>query len=1080
MPYSSRDNIKYVVFVFVWLLLAKETAENNNPWDPSDTPHIKYDVFVSFRGADIRQDFLSHLVEAFYRNQIAAFVDYKILKGDELAEALLGAIQGSLISLVIFSQRYPAYASSRWCLLELAKIVECRKEDGQLVLPVFYRVDPSHVRHQKGTYADAFVEHERKYSLTTLQTWRSALNESANLSGFDSSTFRDEAELVKEVVKCVSKRLNHVHQVNSKGLVGISKRIAHVESLLQLEARGVLIVGIWGMGGIGKTTIAQEVYSKLCSEYEGCCFLANIREESERHGIISLKKKLFSTLLGEDLKIDTPNGLPQYVERRLHRTKVLIILDDVNDSGQLEILAGTSDWFGSGSRIIITTRDKQVLPTEFANIYEVEALNFDESLRLFNLNAFKQNHLEREYRELSKKVVDYAKGIPLVLKVLVPLLRGKSKEIWKSHLERLRKVQSKKVHDIIKLSYDDLDWDEKKIFLDIACFFDGLNLKVKYVESLLKDHGHSVAAALERLKDKALISVSQENIVSMHNIVQETGWQIAHQESIEDPRSQSRLLDPDHIYEVLKYNKGNEAIRSIVINLSGIKDLHLNLEVFAKMSKLQFLDFYRKGSCSCSLLRDEGSLHLPQGLESLPNELRYLRWTHYPLESLPSKFSGENLVELNMPYSRVKKLWQEVPDVVNLKVFILHSSLHLKELPDFSKAINLERIDLRFCVGLTSVHPSVFSLNKLKKLNLGGCFSLTSLQSNIHLDSLRYLSLYGCMALKHFSVTSKNMVKLNLELTAIKQLPSSIGLQTKLEKLFLGFTYVENLPPSIKHLTSLRHLDVRHCKNLQTLPELPPSLETLDASGCISLETVKFPSSAVEQLKENKKRVAFWNCFKLDAHSLKAIALNAQINMMKFAHQHLSTFGDAQGTYVNPGSKVPKWLEHKTTRGYMTIDVSFVLAPHSSHLGFIFGFIVPKVPYGGSVLEFNIRGGEGEGNKFNVYLNRPSHEIKVDHVYLMFDQACSRYLHSIAKHQPRLKIKVSVAARTLTSNYVPLQLRGFGISTINTTQYLGFVQNVELCESSLSYVPILVKLILSFCIAVSLGTFSVRVRILAL
>ncbi|KAL5160616.1 Disease resistance-like protein DSC1 [Glycine soja] len=1060
MPYSysfrvvSHTIIKHVL---VCLLLAIAKIDNNNSSNPvtcftcrpNDTPQIKYDVFVSFRGADIRQDFLSHLVEGFSRRQIHAFVDYKILKGDQLSEALLDAIEGSLISLIIFSENY---ASSHWCLFELVKIVECRKKDGQILLPIFYKVDPSNVRYQKGTYGDAFAKHEVRHNLTTMQTWRSALNESANLSGFHSSTFRDEAELVKEIVKCVSLRLNHVHQVNSKGLVGVGKRIAHVESLLQLEATDVRVIGIWGMGGIGKTTIAQEVYNKLCFEYEGCCFLANIREESGRHGIISLKKKLFSTLLGEeDLKIDTPNGLPQYVERRLRRIKVLIILDDVNDSEQLEILAGTRDWFGLGSRIIITTRDKQVLAKESANIYEVETLNFDESLRLFNLNAFKEVHLEREYHELSKKVVNYAQGIPLVLKVLGHLLHGKEKEIWESQLERLKKVQSKKVHDIIKLSYNDLDQDEKKIFLDIACFFDGLNLKVNKIKILLKDHDYSVAAGLERLKDKALISVSQENIVTMHNIIQETAWQIARQESIEDPRSQSRLLDPDDVYLVLKYNKGNEAIRSIVINLSGIKQLQLNPQVFAKMSKLYFLDFYNKGSCSC--LREQGGLYLPQGLESLSNELRYLRWTHYPLESLPSKFSAENLVELNLPYSRVKKLWQAVPDLVNMRILILHSSTQLKELPDLSKATNLKVMDLRFCVGLTSVHPSVFSLKKLEKLYLGGCFSLRSLRSNIHLDSLRYLSLYGCMSLKYFSVTSKNMVRLNLELTSIKQLPSSIGLQSKLEKLRLAYTYIENLPTSIKHLTKLRHLDVRHCRELRTLPELPPSLETLDARGCVSLETVMFPSTAGEQLKENKKRVAFWNCLKLDEHSLKAIELNAQINMMKFAHQHLSTFGDAhQGTYVYPGSKVPEWLVHKTIqRDYVTIDLSFVLAPHSSdHLGFIFGFVVPEVPNEGLVLEFKIStGGEGEGSNINVYLDRPRHGIKSDHVYLMYDQACSRYLNSRAKHHPRLKIKVTVASRTHTSKYVPLQLRGFGISTINTTQYLSFVRKVELGDELL-------------------------------
>ncbi|KAJ1401043.1 Leucine-rich repeat [Sesbania bispinosa] len=266
------------------------------------------------------------------------------------------------------------------------------------------------------------------------------------------------------------------------------------------------------------------------------------------------------------------------------------------------------------------------------------------------------------------------------------------------------------------------------------------------------------------------------------------------------------------------------------------------------------------------------------------------------------------------------------------------------ELPDFSKATSLKVIDLRHCVGLTSVHPSVLSLNKLEKLDLSGCISLTSLQSNTHLSSLRSLSLCGCTALKEFSVTSENMMQLNLGLTGIKQLPSSIGLQSKLEKLHLGYTNIDNLPESIKHLTKLRYLDLQHCKELQTLPELPSSLEILNAGGCVSLETVMFPSTAIERLKENKRRVEFWNCLKLDEHSLRGIELNAQINMMRLAHQHVTTSGhdyDAQDMYVYPGSKVPKWLEYSTTHDHLTIDLSS--APYFPQLGFIFCFIIPAI-----------------------------------------------------------------------------------------------------------------------------------------
>lgn len=367
---------------FVYLLFISLTSEFQCSVPQSD----KHDVFVSFRGLDIREGFLSHLVEALSRKKIVFFVDNKLRKGDEIAESLLEAIETSLISLVIFSQNY---ASSSWCLDELVKIVECREKDGQILLPVFYKVDPTIVRHQKGTYADEFVEHDKKYNSIRVKQWRSALKKSADISGFHSSQFLYEAELIEEIVKSVLKKLDHVRIVNSKGLDGIEKQISHVESLLQVESQDVRAIGIWGMSGIGKTIIAEEVYKRLCSQYERCYFKANIREEWGGHVNMYLKKDLYSTLLGEqDLKFDTLLGLPYFVERRIRRMKVLIVLDDVNDSRQVETLIGTLDWFGTGSRIIVTTKDKQVVAKMVVDNdrYEVKALDFDDSFRPISIS----------------------------------------------------------------------------------------------------------------------------------------------------------------------------------------------------------------------------------------------------------------------------------------------------------------------------------------------------------------------------------------------------------------------------------------------------------------------------------------------------------------------------------------------------------------------------------------------------------------------------------------------------------------------------------------------------------------------
>jgi hypothetical protein len=173
-----------VIFLFVSVSLLNKTNIDEN----KNSVTLNYDVFISFHGLDTRDGFLSHLVEAFSKKKIVVFVDDKLHKGDEISSALFQAIETSLISLVIFSENY---ASSRWCLDELVKIVQWKNKYGQILLPVFYKVQPTTVRHQKGTYANAFAEHEKNESLTMVEVeqWRSALTESGNINGYVSTNF---------------------------------------------------------------------------------------------------------------------------------------------------------------------------------------------------------------------------------------------------------------------------------------------------------------------------------------------------------------------------------------------------------------------------------------------------------------------------------------------------------------------------------------------------------------------------------------------------------------------------------------------------------------------------------------------------------------------------------------------------------------------------------------------------------------------------------------------------------------------------------------------------------------------------
>ncbi|XP_019425013.1 PREDICTED: toll/interleukin-1 receptor-like protein [Lupinus angustifolius] len=146
---------------------------------------LKYHVFISFRGPDTRRNFAGHLYYALHSEEIKVFFDDEELqKGEEINSALDKAIQESWIALVVFSINY---ASSRWCLEELAKVMEYSKDKNMLVLPVFYKVNPSDLRHEKGNYAEALAKHECRFEKWKIDRWRLALHKAAELSGWHLS-----------------------------------------------------------------------------------------------------------------------------------------------------------------------------------------------------------------------------------------------------------------------------------------------------------------------------------------------------------------------------------------------------------------------------------------------------------------------------------------------------------------------------------------------------------------------------------------------------------------------------------------------------------------------------------------------------------------------------------------------------------------------------------------------------------------------------------------------------------------------------------------------------------------------------
>ena len=161
--------------------MSRQGASTLSP-SSSMTSWWKYDVFLSFSGIDTRRSFTDHLLAALKQKSILTFKDDEGLdRGKSILSELLKAIEESRFAVIIFSRNY---ASSRWCLDELAEIVKCKKEKGLTILPIFYDVDPSDVRKQTGTFGQAFNKHEDKENIKKVETWRDALKEVANLSGW--------------------------------------------------------------------------------------------------------------------------------------------------------------------------------------------------------------------------------------------------------------------------------------------------------------------------------------------------------------------------------------------------------------------------------------------------------------------------------------------------------------------------------------------------------------------------------------------------------------------------------------------------------------------------------------------------------------------------------------------------------------------------------------------------------------------------------------------------------------------------------------------------------------------------------
>ncbi|XP_054777994.1 TMV resistance protein N-like [Prosopis cineraria] len=754
----------------------------------------EYDIFLSFRGEDTRHSFTEILYDALRRKGINAFIDDKKLgKGEEISPTLLKAIERSRISIIVFSTNY---ATSTWCLEELAHIVWCRKQKNQAVMPIFYKVDPLDVQYQRNSFEEAMAALEDRFrdDLEKVRKWRSALSEAASLSS--AWLFEDGYELgfIEKIVEDAYAMLPPKRFHNTDHLVGLEPRIEELMSLLNKSNDRVCMLGIHGTGGVGKTTIAKAIYNSIFYHFEGSCFLFDVKEASNKYqGIVRLQETLLSEIVEEKrMKFGSIDEGISNIKHRLSQKKVLLVLDDVDEVEQLEQLAGGCDWFGSGSKIIITTRNKQLLiACNVRETYEMKKLDWLYSLELFCWHAFGTSQPRKGYKDMSIHVIRYASGLPLALKLIGSNLTNKSIKEWRSILKQYDEIPEGAIHHVLKISYDFLQDGAKRVFLDIACFFK--EKKLEFVEAILEACHCGARFYIEVLVDKSLITIRRNGYLDMHGLIQHMGREIVRKEAPYDPGKRSRLWYNKDVLKVLCENLGSSNIEGIILDPPQQEEVEWSGLAFEKMNNLKIL-----------IVRNTKFLTSPK---YLPNSLVLLDWQEYPSMTLPQDFSPPKLICFKI-YGSPFRLVEPFKKFEYVTYMDFSRCKFITEVPDMSRFQNLKTLSFSECHNLIKVHDSVGSLCKLVELDVSECIKLASFPHEIKMPSLEVLNINDCKSLDYFPHIVGNMDSLMYiyaDGSAINEMPSSIGSLPRLDSLYLrSCKSLEELPDSLLTLHNLR------------------------------------------------------------------------------------------------------------------------------------------------------------------------------------------------------------------------------------------------------------------------------------
>ncbi|CAK9257907.1 unnamed protein product [Sphagnum jensenii] len=625
--------------------------------------------------------------------------------------------------------------------------------------------------------------------------------------------------------------------------VGLDNIATDVIKLLEK----VSIIGLVGMGGIGKTTLSKNIYRLIYKQYDKCSYLEDVKSKH----LHDVQKQLLRDLCDKDKDVndDDLNNIKCFTTLK----KVLVIIDDV---GTTENLVALHDLLVNGeekknkSKIIVTCRNWQILENHVneAGKVDVNLLEERQAKRLFMFHAYGvEKKMKPNFNVIIDEIVKACGGLPLNIEVMGRFLNTKHcLQIWKEALWRLSAAEAlgggrenEVLWNKLKISYDDLEEEEKNMFLDIACFFNGHETNTTFRIGTYR----SPILGLRNLKDRSLVKITKDGYLNMHEQLKDMGQKIALEQ-----RSRIFIWNP----KKPNYFLANKKVEGMSIT-SCEEKCSLPHQIAKELPNLKLLTMTKTSSSVIQVCIQQQNqkklkwLHLQEcNMKKLPFDLTY--------------FSDLRIFHLVMCYE-LQELPPSIGQLNTLQEIKLCNCSQLNELPiSIDRLIALQELDLSLCSNLKELPTSIGQLNALQKLNLFQCSMLKELPASIcQLTTLKTLNLSKCSQLKELPTSIGQLTTLQtLDLSScsqLKELPTSIGQLTTLQTLTLSnCSQLKELPTSIGQLIKLQTLDLSECSQLKELPTSTgqlTKLQTLDLSYCSHLKELPTSIGQLTTLQMN-------------------------------------------------------------------------------------------------------------------------------------------------------------------------------------------------------------------------------------